>query len=122
MIEKLIEQIERRQNLPCADFIKNPSIYIENIKDEVDEAKEQMIPDNKRKLEDEIWDVLWTTLFTIKLLEKEWKINSLENVINLTEEKFKERIDALDNAKDLSEFPSAWKEVKKKQKARLNSN
>lgn len=94
-------------------FYKGHNTYIGWIKDELEEAIEEMKDNNSVHLEDELWDVFWTYICLLQSLEQEWKITSVENVFNRCYKKFWERIWF-----DWKWWKS-WQEVKDKQKQEL---
>ena len=75
---------------------------------ELDEVKEEIKSENSVFLEDELADVFWTYMRLLYSLEQEKKI-SIENVFQQVEEKFQERIQALENG-------ISWEEIKGIQK------
>jgi len=94
-------------------FYKGSETYWKQIRLELDEA-EQEINTNKVYLEDELWDVLWDYLCLLNSLKKEWKIDSLEKVIERAFTKYSWRIN-----EQTWDYNWSWQEIKQKQKEKL---
>lgn len=119
MIKKLIEIIKIKSkidgNNPWAWWwIK----YLKETKNEVDEALEEVKKNNSVYLEDELWDILYDYLSALENFTKEWKITSIEKVIERAEKKYSERIWWFSYNENW-ELISKWKEIKEKQKKEL---
>jgi len=67
--------------------------YWEYLEKEIQEAKNE-INTNKVYLEDELWDVLWDYLCLLNSLKKEWKIDSIEKVLQRALTKYSWRINS----------------------------
>ena len=87
--------------------------YWEYLEKEIQEAKNE-INTNKVYLEDELWDVLWDYLCLLNSLKKEWKIDSIEKVLQRALTKYSWRINS-----ENWEYNWNWQEIKKKQKELL---
>lgn len=94
-------------------FYKWHKTYIEWIKDELSEVEQELKDNNSVYLEDELWDILWNYLCLLHSLESEWKITSIDKVIERSYNKFTGRIwvnwDKWEN----------WDEIKTLQKDKL---
>ena len=89
---------------------------LQAMRDEIDEVKEEIKPNNKAHLEDELSDILWGWLSLIENLKDEGYVGSHEAIIQRGLKKYEERIlslygDERDHA--------IWREVKAKQKVAL---
>ena len=120
MLKKLLELVDEKNAIDQNQKWYNGSItYFEWLKDEVLEVEEEMKENNSIHLEDELWDILWGYLNLIEWLTSEWKISSLEKVLERVEKKYTQRIDAIKNQDSDSQKSSSWNEIKKKQKEEL---
>jgi len=88
--------------------------YWEYLEKEIEEAKNE-INTNRVYLEDELWDVLWDYLCLLNSLKEEWKIESVEKVLERAFTKYTWRI----NSKTW-EYNGNWQEIKKEQKRLLD--
>jgi len=89
---------------------------LQAMRDEIDEVKEEIKPNNMAHLEDELSDILWGWLSLIENLKDEGYVGSHEAIIQRGLKKYEERIlslygDERDHA--------IWREVKAKQKVAL---
>ena len=87
--------------------------YWENLKWEIQEAEAE-INTHQVYLEDELWDVLWDYLCLLNSLKSEWKITSVERVMDRALTKFSWRIN-----KDTWDYNWDWQEIKKVQKEKI---
>ncbi len=87
--------------------------YWENLKWEIQEAEAE-INTHQAYLEDELWDVLWDYLCLLNSLKSEWKIISVERVMDRALTKFSWRIN-----KDTWDYNWDWQEIKKMQKVKI---
>ncbi len=87
--------------------------YWENLKWEIQEAEAE-INTHQAYLEDELWDVLWDYLCLLNSLKSEWKITSVERVMDRALTKFSWRIN-----KDTWDYNWDWQEIKKMQKVKI---
>ena len=87
--------------------------YWENLKWEIQEAEAE-INTHQAYLEDELWDVLWDYLCLLNSLKSEWKITSVERVMDRALTKFSWRIN-----KDTWDYNWDWQEIKKVQKEKI---
>jgi len=87
--------------------------YWENLKWEISEAEDE-IDINKVYLEDELGDVLWDYLCLLNSLKSEWKVTSVEKIIDRALTKFSGRIN-----KDTWDYNWDWQEIKKIQKKQI---
>jgi NTP pyrophosphatase (non-canonical NTP hydrolase) len=87
--------------------------YWEYLEKEIQEAKNE-INTNKVYLEDELGDVLWDFLCLLNSLKLEWKISSVEKIIDRAWTKFSWRINT-----ETWDYNGDWEKIKKKQKEKL---
>lgn len=85
--------------------------YFDALVDELAEVKEEIKHDNVVLLEDELCDVFWCQMCLLHALEKEWKIRSVENVLERVYEKFSQRV-----WEDWKWWKIWWQETKLMQK------
>lgn len=85
--------------------------YLDAIKDEVDEVREELRDNNSVYLEDELWDILWDYLNLLHCLKVEWKADTAR-VLERCLEKYSERSDGLEQG-------ISWDEIKVWQKSAL---
>jgi len=91
-------------------FYKWHQTYLQGIKDEIEEAENEIKPNNSVYLEDELWDVFWDYLCLLHGLESEWKITWVEKVFERCYEKFIWRV------WEKANWGHNWEEIKKEQK------
>lgn len=119
MLKKLLEIVKVKNEIDQKQAWCNwPITYLNWLKDELIEVEEEIKENNSVYLEDELWDILWSYLNLLEWLKKEWKIESVENVISRAENKYIGRVEAIQNRED-NQRSSVWKEVKEKQKLEL---
>ena len=87
--------------------------YWKYLKKEISEAEAE-INTNKVYLEDELGDVLWDYLCLLNSLKSEWKITSVEKVIDRALTKFSWRINEV-----TWDYNWDWEEIKKTQKIQI---
>ena len=88
----------------------------QSIVDEVEEVKEEIKPNNKAHLEDELTDILWGWLTLVENLKDRGYVESHGSIIERALKKYEERIRPLyGDARD----DGIWQEVKRKQKETL---
>ena len=109
--EKRIKYFLSRQHNPWYTWSKT---YWEYLLKEIQEAKNELNT-NKNYLEDELWDVLWDFLCLLNSLKQEWKITSVEKVIERAWTKFSQRIN-----EKTGDYNWDWDKIKEKQKEILN--
>ena len=119
MYEKLKKLSENRMRYFASEmanlvWYKGSENYFNELPNEVEEAKEQDKVNNHVYLEDELWDVFWDYLMLLQSLKHEWKITSIDAVIERAYTKFSERVwkDGYYNSEDQHE----WDRIKKWQK------
>ena len=95
-------------------FYKWEETYINALRNELEEAKDELKKWNSVYLEDELWDVFWTYICLLNSLEKEWFISSSEKVMERAYKKYTWRIN-----QETWENNWDWQEIKKKQKRDL---
>jgi NTP pyrophosphatase (non-canonical NTP hydrolase) len=79
--------------------------------DEIEEAKEELVAKKKVYLEDELWDVVWTILRIIELLDRDESVDK-SRIFDRVIKKYSERVYGLDEWKK-------WNDIKKIQKTEL---
>jgi len=118
-LDKLTELIIHAKSLELlrgnANKIDNSDI-LKAISAELDELQEEIKPNNKAHLEDELGDILWAWLSLVENLKQEGYIDSHEAIIQRTNKKYQERILPL---KGTDEDYEIWNKVKRKQKEEL---
>ncbi|MFK7780032.1 MAG: MazG nucleotide pyrophosphohydrolase domain-containing protein [Candidatus Gracilibacteria bacterium] len=94
-------------------FYKGHQTFLDGLKEEIQEAEEEIKNNNSVHLEDELGDVFWDYICLLHALENEGKISSIDNVLERCYKKFSGRI--LENGAGNGD----WNEVKNKQKEEL---
>lgn len=89
--------------------------YFKEIRNEIQEAENELNT-HQVYLEDELWDVLWDYLCLLNSLKQEWKITSVNKVIERAYKKFSWRINI-----ETWDYNGIWKEIKKQQKQELKN-
>jgi len=118
-IKKLIELVAHKKQL---DHTREEQNFTNNewllnaIIAEVQEVKEEIKPNNKAYLEDELSDILWGWLSLIENLKSEGLVGSHEDIFKRALKKYEERILPL---KGTNEDYAIWKDVKRIQKEML---
>lgn len=111
-IDALYALVERKNLIDQnATWSNGSSTYLEEIGNELEEVRAEIGQNRGPALEEELGDVLWDFLNLVRCLEAEESI-SLEAVLNRAEQKYRERIDAIESG-------GTWKDIKLKQKKRL---
>ena len=115
-LEKLIDLVAHKHQI---DLKRGDEKYMDTawiskaIVDEVQEVQEEIKPNNKAHLEDELSDVLWGWLTLIENLKDKGYVVSHETVIKRALKKYEERILPLHGDERDHEI---WREVKVRQK------
>lgn len=93
-ISKLIELTKKLQliNKEYKDFWWH-LLYLNWIKDEIQEVKDELKPNNTVYLEDELWDILRDYINLVITLEVEWLITDSHKVFEKAWTKYSERTD-----------------------------
>ena len=118
MLQKLIDIVQKKYKIDqTQEWYKGSKTYFDWLIDETKEVEDELKDNNKVYLEDELWDILWVYLNMIEGLKDEWKIDSLESILQRAEKKFWERIDTISGWETQKIRSAAWKRVKDKQKA-----
>ena len=118
-IEKLLELAVYNKDV---DYKREEPKFIDNkwlldtIIAEVEEVREEIKPNNRAYLEDELSDILWGWLNLVENLKREGLVGSHEAIFKRALKKYEERILPL---KGTSEDHAIWREVKRKQKENL---
>lgn len=114
-LDKLLKLVEEKYfiDLESKHWVEN-WFYLWELECEIAEVKQELKENNKVYLEDELWDIFRCYLNFLKKLEKNWYIESIENVFLHAEEKFSERLNWM---KDWI----SWEYIKKKQKENLKN-
>lgn len=112
-LEKLLKLVEKKYYLDKSVYHwEEVSFYLSKLEDEIKEVKDEIKENNSIYLEDELSDIFRCYLNFLKRLEKDWYIDSLENVLIHCEKKYSKRIED-------KEIWINWEETKKKQKEEL---
>ena len=114
--EKLKKLAELRMqyfidNKDTLTWYKWSETYFDAVTQEVAETKTEDKQNNTVYLEDELWDVFWTALMLAQSLKAEWKISSIDAVLERAYNKFSERI-----GRDWAWGEGNWDEIKAGQK------
>jgi NTP pyrophosphatase (non-canonical NTP hydrolase) len=115
-LEKLIELVAYKHEIDMkrADKKYMDTDWIaQSIVDEVDEVKEEIRPNNRAYLEDELSDILWGWLTLVEKLKSSGYVESHNSIIIRGLKKYEERILPLTGDK---RDCTIWREVKEKQK------
>ena len=89
---------------------------LQAMRSEIDEVKEEIKPNNKAHLENELSDILWGWLTLVENLKDEGYVGSHEEIMTRGLKKYKERILSLyGDERD----HKVWREVKATQKIAL---
>ena len=122
MYEKLKQLSENRMKYFASEienlvWYQGSDNFFEELPNEIEEAKEQDKKNNHVYLEDELGDVFWDYLMLLQSLKYEWKITSIDAIMERAYNKFRERVweDGHANVEDWAE----WDRIKKIQKQRL---
>lgn len=108
--EKRIDFLHNKDNCNWYEWYQT---YIRSIKEELAEVEAEIKEKNSVYLEDELWDIFWTTICLINSLGEDNLINR-EKVFERCFKKYSERLWTS------SEFENVnWQETKKKQKEEL---
>lgn len=105
------------KNPDTSDWYEGSETYFESIYGEITEAQKENKEKNNVYLEDELWDMLWCQLMLLQSLKQEWKITSIDAVLERAYNKFSERV-WVDGTRGTSN-QGEWKKIKKWQKQRL---
>jgi NTP pyrophosphatase (non-canonical NTP hydrolase) len=94
MMEKIRKLAEARVKFLVSvgnSWYKWSSSYLERLRKEVEETKEQYKDNNSVYLEDELGDIFWDFFCLSYSLQNEWKITSIEKVLERCYKKFSGR-------------------------------
>ena len=117
LIEKVLDLAKKRNSFEKKNpFYVNPEKYLERLYNEINEVKDELKEKNSVFLEDEIWDCFWILFCLSQVLEKEWKIKSLENIFKRIEKKYKQRLVAVFSGEILRIKINAGKKQRKNKK------
>ena len=119
MIDKLIELASLKDNI---DKKRGETKYFEDdwiigeLLSEIKEVKDEIHPNNKPFLEDELGDILWGWLVLVQKLKSKGFVDSHEAIIQRVIKKYSQRMRSLigDSSDD-----KRWQEVKEQQKEAL---
>ena len=118
--QKLLDLSEKRihfftENMNAQGWYRGSKNYFTDLPIEIAEAKLEDRENNHVYLEDELWDVFWDYLMLLQSLKSEWKITSIDAVLEGAYTKFSER-----SGVDGKWADSDWDIIKTMQKARRN--
>lgn len=94
----------------------NPNWLLDSIRDEVEEVREEVKPNNVAHLEDELSDILWGWMVLVEKLKRSEYVGSHEDIMKRALKKYEERILPL---KGDGDDHLIWREVKARQKKAL---
>ena len=118
-LKKLIALAEHKNEI---DIKRGEAKYmdsdwlLDSIRDEVEEVREEVKPNNLAYLEDEIGDILWGWIILVEKLKASGFTGSHEDIFKRALKKYEERILPLNGDESDHEI---WREVKVKQKKML---
>ncbi|SFV62121.1 MazG-related protein [hydrothermal vent metagenome] len=118
-LKKIIDLVSKKCNLDKTREDKdlmNPHWLLDAIVQEAKEVKEEIRPNNRAYLEDELGDILWGWLALVEKLKRDGFVGGHEDIFRRTLKKYEERIEPLDGT--MRDY-ERWKEVKAKQKEAL---
>ena len=118
-LKNIINLVSKKCNLDIKRDDKNlidPYWLLEAIVKETQEVKEEIEPNNRAHLEDELGDILWGWLALVENLKREGFVGNHEDIFRRTLKKYEERIEPLEGTMKDYEH---WQEVKIKQKKAL---
>jgi len=118
-LEKLLALAKHKQQIDIKrgeTKFMNPHWLLDSIRDEVEEVREEIKPDNLAYLEDELSDILWGWLVLVEKLKDDNYVGTHEEIMKRALKKYEERILPLNG--DNTDH-KIWKEVKMKQKEAL---
>ena len=119
MIDKLIELAGIKDSI---DLKRGEKKYFEDdwiigqLESEIKEVKDEIRPNNKPFLEDELGDILWGWLVLVEKLKSKGLVTSHEAVIQRALKKYTQRIGSINGD---SGDKVKWEEIKAKQKQEL---
>ena len=118
-LKNIINLVSKKCNLDKTREDKdlmNPHWLLDAIVQETKEVKEEIRPNNKAHLEDELGDILWGWLALVEKLKQDGFVGTHEDIFKRTLKKYEERIEPLDGT--MRDYKT-WQEVKAKQKEAL---
>lgn len=114
-LTNLLQLIEEKYEIDTNEWHwKEIWFYLSELENEIEEVKAELKENNWVYLEDELWDIFRCYLNFLKKLEKNWYIESIEEVFLHADKKFSERIIWRRNWID-------WENTKKLQKEELKN-
>ncbi|WP_028973557.1 MazG nucleotide pyrophosphohydrolase domain-containing protein [Spirochaeta cellobiosiphila] len=112
IIDKLVNLVKRKMALDeHTNWVSSSAVYMNELRGELEEVNDEIVSNRLCFLEDELGDILWDYINIIMCLEQEKGI-TLDSVIKRVFSKYDERISGLESGQ-------TWKEIKNKQKLRL---
>jgi len=119
-LKNIINLVSKKCNLDKTREDKdlmNPHWLLDAIVQETKEVKEEIRPNNKAHLEDELGDILWGWLALVEKLKQDGFVGTNEDIFRRTLKKYEERILPLDGT--MKDYET-WQNVKAKQKEVLD--
>ncbi len=114
-LTNLLKLVEEKYEIDTNEWHgKEIWFYLSELEWEISEVREELKKDNSVYLEDELWDIFRCYLNFLKKLEKNWYIESVEEVFLHADKKFSDRINWRRNWID-------WEITKKLQKEELKN-
>ncbi len=98
---------------PDHHFFRGHTTYLSGLREEIQEAEEEIIKGRQVYLEDELGDIFWDYLCLIETLNQEGRINR-DRIFERCYKKFSERI-----PHDGMATQASWEIVKNRQKKNL---
>ena len=118
-LKRTIELVSKKCDLDITREEKdlmNPYWLLDAIVQEAQEVKEEIKPNNRPYLEDELGDILWGWIALVEKLKRQGFVGTHEDIFRRMLKKYQERIEPLDGT--MKDYDT-WKEVKKRQKQSL---
>ena len=113
--EHLVELLALAENKRLIDqdsgWASGAETYLDGLRDEVTEVKDELYSGRVCYLEDELGDLLWNYLNALQLLDHQQKI-SIENVFERARDKYQQRIEGIQQGE-------RWADIKADQKQQL---
>ncbi len=118
-LKRTIELVSKKCDLDITREDKDlidPYWLLDAIVKEAQEVKEEIKPNNRPYLEDELGDILWGWIALVEKLKRQGFVGTHEDIFRRMLKKYQERIEPLDGT--MRDYDT-WKEVKKRQKQSL---
>lgn len=111
LVELLALAEEKRLIDQESGWASGAETYLDGLRDEIAEVKDELYSERVCYLEDELGDLLWNYLNTLQLLDHQQKI-SIDRVFERARDKYKQRIEGIHQGE-------RWADIKADQKQQL---